>query len=158
MADFDVAPSFQTICKVPFGWITVTTSKQAVRQIDMSEFRPAITDCPNALGETVCKSLQRWFEGGVWPQGIPLQLSGTAFQKKVWEALLDIPSGETRTYGDLARQLQSGSRAVGGACRRNPVPLLVPCHRVVAANGDGGFAGHTDGFWMSTKRWLLAHE
>jgi methylated-DNA-[protein]-cysteine S-methyltransferase len=158
MAAIDAAPVFQSICKVPFGWLEVITCNEAVDRIGMFETRPQKVFTPGSLDKHVCEILQHWFSGGVWPQGIHLNLAGTEFQKKVWRALLQIPVGETRTYGDLAKQLGSAPRAIGGACRRNPVPLLVPCHRVVAANGDGGFAGHTDGFWMDAKRWLLAHE
>ncbi len=69
-----------------------------------------------------------------------------------------IPVGETRRYGDAASALNSAARAVGGACRRNPVPLVVPCHRIVAANGLGGFDGQRDGAELDFKQWLLNHE
>jgi len=85
-------------------------------------------------------------------------LSGTEFQKKVWRILSLIKPGQTRTYGDIARQLNSSPRAVGNACRRNPVPIFIPCHRVVAASGRGGFMGHTSGEPLEIKEWLLRHE
>jgi len=84
--------------------------------------------------------------------------SGTAFQERVWLALMAIPLGEVRTYGELAKALGSGPRAVAGACRANPWPLLVPCHRVVAANGAGGYCGYMQGPYLEIKRWLLTHE
>jgi methylated-DNA-[protein]-cysteine S-methyltransferase len=88
---------------------------------------------------------------------LPAQLSGSAFQQKVWLAILAIPLGQTRTYSELAAQLQSGPRAVANACGANRLPLLIPCHRVVAKNGLGGFMrGDKNG--LSIKRWLLAHE
>ena len=86
----------------------------------------------------------------------PLDLKGTPFQKAVWQALQDIPLGQTRSYGEIARVIgrPKATRAVGGACGANPIPLLVPCHRVLAANGKiGGFSGGLD--W---KRRLLACE
>jgi methylated-DNA-[protein]-cysteine S-methyltransferase len=83
---------------------------------------------------------------------------GTPFQQGVWRELIRIPFGETRSYGELAKKLGSSARAVAGACRRNPLPLLVPCHRVVAKNGIGGFMGKTDGQALAIKRWLLQHE
>ena len=70
----------------------------------------------------------------------------------------DIPRGEVRTYGELAKQLNSSARAVGNACRRNPIPIIIPCHRVVAKKGIGGFAGHTEGATIELKQWLLAFE
>lgn len=84
--------------------------------------------------------------------------SGTDFQRRVWLALSRIPPGEVRTYGELARELGSGPRAVAGACRANPWPLVVPCHRIVAARGEGGYCGHTQGPYLTIKQWLLAHE
>jgi O-6-methylguanine DNA methyltransferase len=81
---------------------------------------------------------------------------GTAFQQRVWRALSAIPFGETRSYGELARELGSAARAVGGACGANPIPIIIPCHRVLAANRRlGGFSG---GDGLSSKQQLLAHE
>lgn len=88
---------------------------------------------------------------------LPAQLAGSAFQQKVWLAILAIPLGQTRTYSELAVPLQSGPRAVANACGANRLPLLIPCHRVVAKNGLGGFMrGNENG--LAIKRWLLAHE
>jgi methylated-DNA-[protein]-cysteine S-methyltransferase len=88
---------------------------------------------------------------------LPAQLAGSAFQQKVWLAIYAIPLGQTRTYSELAAQLQSGPRAVANACGANRLPLLIPCHRVVAKNGLGGFMrGNKNG--LPIKRWLLAHE
>ena len=88
---------------------------------------------------------------------LPAQLAGSAFQQKVWLAILAIPLGQTRTYSELAAPLQSGPRAVANACGANRLPLLIPCHRVVAKNGLGGFMrGNKNG--LAIKRWLLAHE
>ncbi len=89
---------------------------------------------------------------------IPLAPVGTAFQRRVWSALRDIPRGTTKTYGELASELNSSARAVAGACRANPIPLLIPCHRVVAADGIGGYGGETVGANIELKRWLLEHE
>jgi methylated-DNA-[protein]-cysteine S-methyltransferase len=85
-------------------------------------------------------------------------LEGTAFQQRVWHELLQIPLGHTLTYGQLARQLGSSPRAIGNACRANPCPLVVPCHRVVGKTGLGGFAGKNSGPKLQIKRWLLMHE
>jgi len=90
--------------------------------------------------------------------GIRLRADGTEFQQRVWRALQAIPWGETRTYGEIAAELGTSARAVGNACRRNPIPLVIPCHRVVAAAGTGGYGGETHGEWIKIKRWLLHHE
>lgn len=89
------------------------------------------------------------------PEILPL---GTPFQQRVWRELCAIPGGEVRSYGELSRQLESSPRAVAGACRANPLPLLIPCHRVVAANGPGGYMGQRSGTALAIKQWLLQHE
>lgn len=89
---------------------------------------------------------------------LPLAIEGTAFQCRVWAAIARIPSGSTRTYGELASELGSTARAVGQACGDNRLPLAIPCHRVVAANGAGGFAHRSEGRMPQVKRWLLTHE
>lgn len=158
MADSEAQLLFQAAWEAPFGWVSIAMERGAVCRIKMSQRKPGLTAGEHVPAEKVCAALQRWFSGADWPRDIPVNPSGTAFQKRVWQALQKIPSGETRTYGELAKQLGSSPRAIGGACRRNPIPLLIPCHRVVATNGAGGFAGQTDGHWMYIKHWLLSHE
>jgi methylated-DNA-[protein]-cysteine S-methyltransferase len=106
----------------------------------------------------VARALSRYFADGTRPIGLDVLPAGTDFQRRVWRALQAIPAGQTRTYGELARQLGSGARAVGNACRNNPVSVVVPCHRVVAVSGPGGYSGHMTGAPLRRKRWLLAHE
>jgi O-6-methylguanine DNA methyltransferase len=100
--------------------------------------------------------LNRYFSSGTWAFAVPLDLSaGTDFDRLVWKALLRIPPGTIRTYGEVARSVgrPGAARAVGNACGRNPVPIIVPCHRVVATNGPGGF-----GLGLDLKRALLSLE
>lgn len=80
------------------------------------------------------------------------------FRRSVWAKIAAIGPGRTRSYGEIARELGSAPRAVGQACGANPLPLVIPCHRVVASGGIGGFAHHEAGFYLSVKRWLLSHE
>jgi methylated-DNA-[protein]-cysteine S-methyltransferase len=107
-----------------------------------------------------CAQIGDYCEGRLQRQGFKLRLraDGTEFQQRVWRALQAIPSGETRTYGEIAAKLGTSARAVGNACRRNPIPLIIPCHRVIAAAGTGGYGGETHGEWIRIKRWLLHHE
>ena len=100
--------------------------------------------------------LDDYFAGGQPdPEELPLAPAGTAFRQSVWQELLQIPYGETLTYGDIARRIGCASaRAVGGAVGHNPISLIIPCHRVLGADGSlTGYAGGTE-----YKRWLLAHE
>ena len=100
--------------------------------------------------------LNAYFDGDATPFVLPLIPHGTPFQQKVWAAMRRIPYGQTTTYGDMAKELGSAARAVGGACRRNPLPILVPCHRVLGAGGRlGGYSG--DG-GLETKTSLLRLE
>jgi len=103
-------------------------------------------------------ALVRYFEEGDVGLDLPLAARGTDFQLRVWRALQAIPPGATRTYGDLALQLGTSPRAIGGACRANPCLIAVPCHRVIAKDGLGGFAGDIAGRRLEVKRWLLHHE
>lgn len=91
---------------------------------------------------------------------LPLRSAGTDFQRKVWDAISSIPAGSMRTYGELARHVGSAPRAVGQACGANWFPVVIPCHRVTAAGGLGGFSNSDDpnGYLLGIKRWLLAHE
>ncbi|WP_308387518.1 methylated-DNA--[protein]-cysteine S-methyltransferase [Acidithiobacillus sp. AMEEHan] len=87
-----------------------------------------------------------------------LRVTGTPFQRQVWRALQEIPLGQVCSYGDLARRLQNAPRAVGQACRRNPVAILIPCHRVLAKDSLGGYAGERKGAALAYKELLLRHE
>ncbi|MFS8085813.1 MAG: methylated-DNA--[protein]-cysteine S-methyltransferase [Acidobacteriota bacterium] len=85
--------------------------------------------------------------------------NGSAFEDRVWREIGAIPAGQVRTYGAIAKAIRSAPRAVGGACGRNPLPLIIPCHRVVAAGGRlGGFMGGKEHDPLAVKRWLLRHE
>ena len=121
----------------------------------------------NPLAEKAANQLEKYREDPDAVFDLPLLVEGTELQKRVWQAMCAIPRGRTRTYGELARELGGGeaganawemSRAVGQACGDNKLPIVIPCHRVVAANGLGGFAHSTDGYLIEAKRWLLNHE
>jgi methylated-DNA-[protein]-cysteine S-methyltransferase len=108
--------------------------------------------------KAVQKALLAYFDNPGCATDVSVSLQGTRFQKRVWRALQQIPPGQTRTYGDLARRLRTSPRAVGQACKANPVSVLVPCHRVVSAGGMGGYGGAVAGGRMKIKQWLLEHE
>lgn len=108
--------------------------------------------------KSVMQKINNYFSSAISLNSISVDAQGTAFQKSVWHELSKIPLGETRTYGDIAKKLNSSARAVGNACRKNPIAIIVPCHRVVSAKGLGGYAGETEGKQLNIKRWLLEHE
>ncbi|HEY6240908.1 MAG TPA: methylated-DNA--[protein]-cysteine S-methyltransferase [Burkholderiales bacterium] len=112
----------------------------------------------NPLAARACAQIERYLDDPEFRFDLPLADGGTPFRRSVWKKIAAIDAGRTRSYGEIARELGSAPRAVGQACGANPVPLVVPCHRVVASGGIGGFAHHEGGFHLSVKRWLLAHE
>ncbi len=111
-----------------------------------------------AAARKIHRQLRSYFTNPHFTFSVPMTLSGTAFQQRVWRALQRIPAGRTLSYGMLARQLTTSARAVGNACRANPIPIIIPCHRVVASNGAGGFMGKRSGAPLRLKHWLLEHE
>jgi len=110
------------------------------------------------LAAEAVRQLRCYFRDPRYIFALPLAPSGTEFQRRVWSALRRIPAGTALSYGELALRLGSGARAIGGACRANPISLVIPCHRVVGRNGLGGFMGVAAGRSLDIKRWLLAHE
>lgn len=110
------------------------------------------------MAKKIVKELQHYFENPKHKFDLNFDLEGTDFQRKVWKALERIPSGKVLSYKDVSDKLASSPRAVGNACRANPIAIVVPCHRVVAKNGMGGYCGKTSGKMLNIKEWLLAHE
>ena len=110
------------------------------------------------IGRRAIADLAAYFSDPTHSFSVPLELHGSAFQRKVWTALRSLPAGTVLTYGELARRLGSSARAVAGACRTNPCPIVVPCHRIIGASGIGGFMGATAGAPVNVKRRLLALE
>jgi methylated-DNA-[protein]-cysteine S-methyltransferase len=105
------------------------------------------------------RQLALWFADPHFVFDLPIQLAGSAHEQAVWAQIAQIGCGETRTYAQIAEAIGSVARAVGGACGQNPLPIVIPCHRVVAANGVGGFNAHRGGVdWVPIKRLLLLKE
>jgi methylated-DNA-[protein]-cysteine S-methyltransferase len=112
----------------------------------------------NKLAERAARQLEQYRDDPDTVFDLPLLVEGTPLQRGVWEAMRAIPRGRTRTYGELARELGADPRAIGQCCGDNRLPIVIPCHRVVAADGIGGFSHTTEGYLIEVKRWLLAHE
>ncbi|MDR1164191.1 MAG: methylated-DNA--[protein]-cysteine S-methyltransferase [Candidatus Accumulibacter sp.] len=113
----------------------------------------------NPLAAETLRQVRAYFSDPGFRFALPLRFSGTTFQRRVWEEIAAIPSGHTRSYGEIATSLHNAPRAVGQACGANFFPLIIPCHRVVASGGKlGGFAHQRGGFLLEVKRRLLEHE
>jgi len=152
-------PIYTAKMKAPFAVLGIRTSGgnvTGVEYLPRSERAQAPTD---ALAERACRQIERYLADAQFRFSLPLAPAGTPFRRRVWDTLSQIPIGESRTYGELARRLHTAPRAIGGACGANPIALVIPCHRVVGTQGSlGGFMGVTEGDPIAIKRWLLAHE
>jgi methylated-DNA-[protein]-cysteine S-methyltransferase len=159
---------FSAIVGAPFGAMGIRTEQQRGEQGAQHRVRELVYLPPqyeekaaqNPVAEQAAVQVTRYFEDADFRFDLPLLEAGSGFQRRVWELIAAIPRGSVRTYGQLAKLLDSHPRAVGQACGANWFPLVIPCHRVTAAGGLGGFASTDDenGFHLSVKRWLLRHE
>lgn len=148
--------------EAPFGHVQVTVHAGQVTDVSLST-EPTQRQVPERFPGYVLEAMDAYLDGRAPRPIAPFSVDGTEFQQAVWSALADIPPGQTRTYGELAAAIgkPGAAQAVGQALRRNPLPLVQPCHRVVAANGLGGFGGCAEASGdeqLDVKRWLLEHE
>ena len=149
-------PSFVTV-ETPVGRVTVVGEDQIVTAVHLGDFVADATMRPDrgAIG-AAADQLEAYFAGDLESFDLELRPAGTDFQRSVWHQLSQIPFGEVTTYGEIARRVgrPSAARAVGAANGANPIAIVVPCHRVIGA--DGTLTGYGGGMWR--KHWLLAHE
>jgi len=149
---------YQAKLIVPFGVLGIRCTDDALTGL---EFLPAGTLAQSpcrTFTQNVCEQLTAYIADPGFHFSLPFQSGGTVYQNKVWQAMLNIPRGTTLSYGALASELKSSAQAIGQACGANPIPIVIPCHRVVAKADLGGFMGHASGDSLDIKRWLLAHE
>ena len=151
---------FNAIVPAAFGAIGIRTQDGRVRELVYlpPSFEAQAAD--NEIAELAAGQVAHYLQDPDFRFDLPLFEAGTEFQRRVWSEIAAIPRGNVKTYGQLAKLISSAPRAVGQACGANWFPLVIPCHRVTAAGGLGGFASHDDenGFHLSVKRWLLRHE
>ena len=152
------ADRYDAVVRLPFGFVGVRTRGAYVEEIRFLTGEMQPRSATNALAQRVVDQLLAYCADGSTRISLPLVIDGTDFQRRVWNQIACIPPGFTATYGELARRLNGEARAVGQACGDNRLPLAIPCHRVVAASGIGGFAHHRGGAYERIKRWLLVHE
>lgn len=147
----------------PFGKVGIQTAlyegSLMLSQIFYAPEHLPLQSPQNLLEEEVIAQIQGYFSNAHRQFELPMIPQGTIYQNTVWQIITQIPAGETSTYGAIAKKIHSAARAIGGACGANPYPLIVPCHRVVAANSLGGFVqNNTAGYHRNIKIWLLQHE
>lgn len=136
----------------PLGELTLSEEDGAIVALDWGRGRDQE---PTPLLRAAADQLHDYFDGERTSFQLPLAPHGTPFQRRVWDALCRIPAGETRSYIAVARELGTAARAVGQANGRNPIPIIIPCHRVVGTQGPGGYSGEGG---LDTKRFLLELE
>ena len=154
--------NWDAIIEFPKMKVAVATREGRVAGIKYLPLSVDSMNPGNALAERAVRQIERYREDPDAKFDLPLLIEGTPFQLRLWEALCKIPRGRTLTYGEMARKLGGedfeSARSVGQACGDNRLPIVIPCHRVVAAGGVGGFGHSTDGYLLEAKRWLLMHE
>jgi len=139
----------------PLGPLTVTEADGAIVSLDWG-WRARQGEAGNGLLDLARDQLMEYFDGARTTFALPLSPSGTPFQRRVWRQMMAIPYGATQSYGEMAALCGGGARAVGTACGRNPIPVIIPCHRVVATGGRLG--GYSGGGGPATKSFLLTLE
>ncbi len=112
----------------------------------------------NSLAKLAKQQIEAYLSEPGYEFNLPLKPQGSLFQNTVWMRICAIPTGSLLTYGQLAQEINSGARAVGGACAANYYPLVIPCHRILAKSHLGGFVGQSSGWQIEIKQWLLKHE
>ena len=151
------------VISAPFGCLGVQTElvdgSLMISKVDYLPLNTPLLAPKNELAKAFAKQCVQYFKNASSVFDVPLKPAGTAHQQKVWNATQGIQVGKTSTYGEIAKLIKSGPRAVGTACGANPYPLVTPCHRVVSAQGLGGFMKEdSPGFYRQIKIWLLKHE
>ena len=146
------------VIEFPAMHVGIRTQSETLETIRYLPRSAPLSGPSSRFAERVVQQLERYRDDPDAEFDLPLAIEGTPFQRRVWRVMQKIPRGETRTYGDVAATLGSAARAVGQACGETRLPIVIPCHRVVAAGGIGGFGHARGGYLLEAKRWLLGHE
>ncbi|MSQ59569.1 MAG: methylated-DNA--[protein]-cysteine S-methyltransferase [Betaproteobacteria bacterium] len=155
----ELTSGYSACVALPFAVIGVRTQHDRLVGLEYLPLGAATLAPLDALAKEVTKQLHAFIRDARFRFELPHEIHGTDFQRSVWERITMIPGGSTRSYGEIAKSIKTSARAVGTCCGANRFPLIIPCHRVVAAHGIGGFM-HTrsEGTALNIKRWLLQHE
>jgi len=149
-------PQYEAVVEAPFGAVGIQIHGVQVA-IDLLPKKQASKQSQHKIAAQVANQVEAYFANAFNDFNFPVVYKGTPFQRRVWQALSAIPKGHVLTYSEIAQQIGSGPRAVANACGANHLPLVIPCHRVVAKDGLGGFMNGADG-GLKVKKWLLKHE
>jgi methylated-DNA-[protein]-cysteine S-methyltransferase len=150
---------YAALLPTPFAVLGVRQTGYALAGLDFLPPDTPLRAATAPIVQRLARELDAYFADARHAWDLPLSIAGTPFRQRVWRAIAAIEPGTTRSYGDIARDLDSGARAVGQAVGDNPLPIVIPCHRVLAADGGlGGFMHGRTGFSLDIKRWLLRHE
>jgi methylated-DNA-[protein]-cysteine S-methyltransferase len=155
MLKIDISESY--VINSAVGNLSITIVDQKLANINFSQEQKPCAKLTGIAVE-VYDQLQRYFADPKFEFDLPLLLNGTIFQQRIWRELNKIPVGTVVTYKQMADQFNTSPRVVGNFCRENPVPIVIPCHRVVAKNSCGGYGGKITDDMLSIKKWLLKHE
>lgn len=146
------------VIDTPVGRLGLRARADALVSVDFLEDTAELREPLSPFLRAAVSRLRAYFRNGGTNFDLALSAAGTAYQRSVWKALAAIPPGQVQTYAQLARQVGGSARSVAAACKANPWPIIVPCHRIVAKDGLGGYCGTTKGEALENKRWLLRHE
>jgi methylated-DNA-[protein]-cysteine S-methyltransferase len=149
-------PQYEAIVEAPFGSVGIQIHGVQVA-IDLLPKKHESKQSQHKIAAQVAKQVEAYFANAFNDFNFPVVYKGTPFQRRVWQAISAIPKGQVLTYSEIAQQIGSGPRAVANACGANHLPLVIPCHRVVAKDGLGGFMNGAVG-GQKVKKWLLKHE
>jgi methylated-DNA-[protein]-cysteine S-methyltransferase len=154
MSNLTPAAPLSVTVPSPLGMLTVTEQDGAITKLRWHG--TAAHPAPTPLLAEAARQLAAYFDGSLKDFDLPLRPEGSPFEQAVWRAMCRIPAGSTRSYGAIAAEVGAPARAVGGACGSNPIPIIIPCHRILATGGPlGGYSGQGGN---ETKRFLLALE
>lgn len=143
----------------PFGGLSVTARGGFLVSIDFIPAPSAESVPSDPLLQEAARQLHAYFADPRTAFSLPWHREDTPFRHRVWQAIVQIPPGQALSYGELARIVGTSARAIGGACRANTLPILIPCHRILSTSGGlCGYCGGADGPLLDIKRWLLRHE
>ena len=149
-------PQYEAVVEAPFGAVGIQIHGVQVA-IDLLPKKRESKQTQHKVAAQVASQVEAYFANPFNDFNFPVVYKGTPFQRRVWQAISAIPKGQILTYSEIAQQIGSAPRAVANACGANHLPLVIPCHRVVAKGGLGGFMNGADG-GLKVKKWLLKHE